>query len=283
MPRGPTILLVDDEENIRITLSQLLEDEGFNVTTAGTITEALTLISQSSFDVLIADLNLGHPSDGFIVVSAMRRMHPDSFTFILTGYPDFETALEAIRQHVNDYLIKPTPVEEMIEKINAALLNRQAHQQSGKAKRVPDVIEENKDLIIEEWIKNVEGHAELMRVKLSDADRRDHVPELLDEAVERAHGRVVGEDRRMAAERHGTLRYKQGYSVPMLVLEARLLQDQIAECVRRNLLTIDMSHLISDLTNTWGTIASELQESTRAFTNEQAGRSVQAISKRSKK
>ena len=157
MPSRPTILLVDDEENIRITLSQLLENNGFNITTAGTVTEALTLISQSPFDVLIADLNLGHPSDGFIVVSAMRRTHPDSLTFILTGYPDFETALEAIRQHVNDYLVKPTPIEEMIEKINAALLNRQAHLQSGKAKRVPDVLEENKDSVIDEWIKNVEG------------------------------------------------------------------------------------------------------------------------------
>jgi DNA-binding response OmpR family regulator len=82
MPSGPTILLVDDEENIRITLSQLLQAQGFDVTTAGTVTQAVTLISQSPFDVLIADLNLGHPSDGFIVVSAMRRMHPGCITFI---------------------------------------------------------------------------------------------------------------------------------------------------------------------------------------------------------
>ena len=122
-----------------------------------------------------------------------------------------------------------------------------------------------------------------MRVKLSGADRKDHIPELLDEAVERARGRIVGEKRRMAAERHGIDRYKQGYSASMLVLEARLLQDEIAECVRQNLLTIDMSHLISDLTNTWGTIVSELQESIRAFTNQQAGRSIQPLSKRSKK
>jgi DNA-binding response OmpR family regulator len=283
MPSGPTILLVDDEENIRITLSQLLQAQGFDVTTAGTVTQAVTLISQSPFDVLIADLNLGHPSDGFIVVSAMRRMHPGCITFILTGYPDFETALEAIRQHVNDYLVKPTPIEELIEKINVALMNRQAHLESGKVKRVPDVIEENKDSVIDKWLKSVAKHAELMGVKLSDADRKDHVPELLDEAVERARGRVVGEERRMVAEQHGIMRCKQGYTVPMLVLEARLLQDEIAECVRRNLLTIDMSHLISDLTNTWGTITAELQESTRAFMNEQGERTLQSVSKRAKK
>jgi DNA-binding response OmpR family regulator len=282
MPSGPGILLVDDEENIRVTLSQLLQTQGFNVTTAGTVAEALTLISQSPFDVLIADLNLGHPSDGFIVVSAMRRLHPDCLTFILTGYPDFESALEAIRQHVNDYLVKPTPIEELIGKINAALVNRQTHLQSGKVKRVSDVIEENKEFVIDEWIKSVKRHTELMRVRLSDADRKDHVPELLDEAVERARGHTVEGGRCAAAEQHGIARYKQGYTVPMLVLEARLLQDEIAECVRRNLLAVDMSHLISDLTGTWGTIASELQESTRAFMSKQAGQTVQTASKRSK-
>jgi ActR/RegA family two-component response regulator len=39
------------------------------------------------FDVLISDLNIGHPADGFVVVSAMRRTQPDTLTFILTGYP----------------------------------------------------------------------------------------------------------------------------------------------------------------------------------------------------
>ena len=120
---------------------------------------------------------------------------------------------------MNDYLIKPTPIEEMIEKINAALLNRQAHLPSGKAKRVPDVLEENRDSVIDEWVRNVEGHTELMRVKLSGIDRKDHIPELLDEAVERARGGLIGEKRRVVAEQHGILRYKQGYSVPMLVLE----------------------------------------------------------------
>jgi hypothetical protein len=130
--------------------------------------------------------------------------------------------------------------------------------------------------------QSVKRHTELMRVRLSDADRKDHVPELLDEAVERARGHTVEGGRSVAAEQHGIARYKQGYTVPMLVLEARLLQDEIAECVRRNLLAVDMSHLISDLTNTWGTIASELQESTRAFMSKQAGQTVQTASKRSK-
>jgi DNA-binding NtrC family response regulator len=108
----PRILVVDDEESIRSMLQLVLQKEGFTVTTVGTVMDALALISHLHFDVLISDLNIGHPADGFVVVSAMRRTQPDASTFILTGYPDFETALEALRQDVGDYLIKGTPARK---------------------------------------------------------------------------------------------------------------------------------------------------------------------------
>jgi len=100
--RKPKILLLDDEENIRLMLGMYLGEQGFAVTTSATVPEALKLISQQDFDVLIADLNVGHAGDGFTVVSAMRRTQPQAVTFILTGYPAFETALEAIRLQVDD-------------------------------------------------------------------------------------------------------------------------------------------------------------------------------------
>jgi DNA-binding NtrC family response regulator len=95
MSGASTVLVVDDEETIRAMLRRVRENNGFTVTAVGTVPEAVALISQSRFDVLISDLNIGHPADGFVVVSAMRRTHPDTLTFILTGYPAFETALDA--------------------------------------------------------------------------------------------------------------------------------------------------------------------------------------------
>jgi len=99
MPQKPRVLFLDDEESIRATLPLMLETYGFAVTSAATVPDALRLISQEKFDVLIADLNVGNPGDGFTVVSAMRRTQPDAVNFILTGYPAFETALEAIREN----------------------------------------------------------------------------------------------------------------------------------------------------------------------------------------
>jgi DNA-binding NtrC family response regulator len=186
MSGASTVLVVDDEETIRAMLRRVLEKGGFTVTAVGTVREALALISQSRFDVLISDLNVGHPADGFVVVSAMRRTQPGTLTFILTGYPAFETALEAMRQHVNDYLIEGTPIKELVEKIKTGLVQGQPRRHLHKTKRVPDVIEENKDVVIAHWLQQVMANDDLRRVELSDADRIDHVPGLLDEAITHA-------------------------------------------------------------------------------------------------
>ena len=268
MPDSSTVLVVDDEESIRTMLRLVLEAEGFIVTTAATVPAALALITQAHFDVLISDLNVGHPADGFIIVSAMRRTHPDSLTFILTGYPAFETALEALRQHVNDYLIKGTPTSELVGKIKTGIASGQLGNRPQKTRRVPDVIEENKDWVIDQWLDRVKANDALRRLDLSDTDRRDHVPGLLEEAVTHARDRFVGLERQRAADQHGALRYHQGYTVPMLILEARLLGDVISECIRRNFLLIDLSNLIVDLTKMTDTFSMELEQSVRAYTNQ---------------
>ena len=76
----------------------ILRQHGYDVTAVGTVNEALAQITSAPFDVLISDLNIGHPGDGFTVVSAMRRTQPTCITLILTGYPGFDSALEAIRE-----------------------------------------------------------------------------------------------------------------------------------------------------------------------------------------
>jgi YesN/AraC family two-component response regulator len=196
----------------------------------------------------------------------MRRAHPDTLTFVLTGYPAFETALEAIRQHVNDYLIKGTPIKELVEKIKTGLVQDQPRHHPYKTKRVPDVIEENKDIVIAHWLQRVMANDDLRRVELSDADRIDHVPGLLDEAITHARNGFVSLHRQKAADQHGTLRYHQRYTAPMLILEARLLQDAVSECIRQNPLVINLSNLVADITKMSDTLSLELEQSVRAFT-----------------
>src|SRR5437762_9527283 len=120
MPQA-TILIVDDEPSIRTTMAAVLEREGYSVFTAANVGSALREIGQRKFDVLISDLNVGEPGDGFTVVSAMRRTQPECVNYILTGYPAFESALEAIRSQVDDYLVKPADINMLVESIRSKL------------------------------------------------------------------------------------------------------------------------------------------------------------------
>src|SRR5579864_8799521 len=120
-PHKTHILLVDDEPGIRLTLSAILKQEGYSVTATATVSEALREINSKEFDALIADLNIGEPGDGFTVVSAMRRTHPACVNFILTGYPAFESALQAIRNQVDDYLVKPADIGQLMRSLKAKL------------------------------------------------------------------------------------------------------------------------------------------------------------------
>src|SRR3954449_7474246 len=136
------ILFVDDEPAIRLSLPAILQMHGFDVTSAGTVSEAIQEISTKSFDVLISDLNIGNPGDGFTVVSAMRRTQPSCVTLIFTGFPTFETALQAIRSQVDDYLIKPAGVDKLVNAIEEHLRSRRPHLLV-PLKRLCNVLREN--------------------------------------------------------------------------------------------------------------------------------------------
>src|SRR5436190_10839300 len=118
------LLFVDDEEGIRETLPLLLQARGFDVRVAASVSEAISEIKTQKFDVLLSDLNIGKDGDGFTVVKAMRRAQPNCVTVLLTGYPGFESALQAIHDEVDDYFVKPAELDSLISTIERKLLAR---------------------------------------------------------------------------------------------------------------------------------------------------------------
>jgi DNA-binding NtrC family response regulator len=258
------VLFVDDEENIRLTLGLFLKSKGFEVTTAATVPEALRLIVQQSFDILIADLNVGHPGDGFTVVSAMRRTHPQAVTFILTGYPAFETALEAIRLQVDDYLTKPTNIESLAGKIRSTLSQpRKEHRI--QAKRLAEVETEHIAAITTQRIELVKKDPRLQHITMSDEDRKDHVPRVLEVAIKISRGEKISGADCQAASQHGLVRRQQNYTVPLLIREGRFLQTAVGRCLQSNLLEIEISYLVADMIAIHETIETLLEESVTAF------------------
>lgn len=260
----PRILFLDDEENIRLMLGMYLQEQGFAVTSAGTVPEALKLITQDSFDVLIADLNVGFPGDGFTVVSAMRRTQPQAITFILTGYPAFETALEAIRLQVDDYITKPTDTDALIHKIREKLEQPKTHHHV-ETRRLSEIIADSVVAISQDWLDLVKKDPEISAIHLTDAERIDHIPRVLEVVLRVSRGQEITDSDRATARDHGVLRRKQGFTVPLLIRESRLLHDAIARCVQSRLLEVQISYLISDLISIHRTKQVLLEESVTAF------------------
>jgi DNA-binding response OmpR family regulator len=264
---NPRLLFVDDENSIRVTLTAILQQEGFDVTACATVPEAIEAINKNQFDVLISDLNVGEPGDGFTVVSAMRRVQPQVITFILTGYPDFESALRAIRSQVDDYITKPADVRNMVQSIRNHLANPKPVHLPIPTKRVSDVLRDNKKQVVDAWCKLVMAEKGLAALKLSRAERVDHLPKILDSIAERIenHPEDPNLETMQAAAQHGAIRFDQGYSIPQIVQEERFLQRVISSTLQAHLLVIDISMLIPDMVAIGECLASQLEESIRAY------------------
>jgi len=241
-----------------------LEEQGFSVRTVATVPEALSLITQEEFDILIADLNVGQAGDGFTIVSAMRRTQPGAVTFILTGYPAFETALEAIRLQVDDYITKPADPDTLVGKIRAKLAEPK-REHYVNSKRLSQVVKENIPEITESWLEAVRADPMLGTIPISDDARTDHIPRVLEVTLRISRGEQIGELDTHSARDHGVVRRKQGYTVPLLIRETRLLDEVIADCMQQNLLVIEISYLIPDMITIHQTIQKLLEESVSAF------------------
>lgn len=265
MESRPRLLFVDDEPNIRTLLSAILKQRGFDVTTASTVSEALNLIATQKFDVLLSDLNIGETSDGFTVVSAMRRTHPDTATFILTGFPAFESALEAIRQQVDDYFVKPANVEAMAGRIMARLNAPPGERTRLKTRRLPQVLHEHREEILASWLESARADARIMSAGLPDKDLADHLPALLDEIIADSSDLRLSRDAMIAAQRHGEVRYQQGCNVVAIIREAHILHGVLCRTVNDNLLSADISFLVTDIMRIGEAVEAFLEESLHAF------------------
>jgi DNA-binding response OmpR family regulator len=118
-------LVVDDEESIRFFLQEALHKAGHIVATASSGEEALDLLKKSPFDLILLDLMLGGRIDGQRVLEAVRWITPETVVVILTAHGSFESALAAIEEGVDGYLLKPAGQEEILRTLEAALARRE--------------------------------------------------------------------------------------------------------------------------------------------------------------
>jgi ActR/RegA family two-component response regulator len=263
------LLFVDDDPKIRETLSQILTMHSFEVACAATVAEALAIITSRPFDVLISDLNIGQPGDGFTVVSAMRRTQPDCLNFILTGYPAFESALQAIRSQVDDYLVKPAKIPELIAAIEQRLSasNREALRPAA-SKRVFEIIREQIRDIAQRLLAAMKAEPGLKALPLSDEQRVYLLEPMLLELANILESSTSGRVNRTmfrSAMLSGRLWQLQGYSIPLTIAAVRLLENVLYELVAENLLSLEISDVIPDIRRLSNGLGLLLEEQVRAY------------------
>ena len=264
MPKN-RILLVDDNEDVRAMFQEGLESHGFEVVSAASVNEALRLISTEDFDVLLSDLHMPDAGDGFTVVSAMRHAHPKAVTLVLSGYPALQEAMSAILLEADEVLVKPIGLSEITEIIQKKLSDPSSRK-AIKKECVATILSRDVDPIIESWLSSVERNEELTALPLNYQERTGHLPLLIGDLVRRLH--LAPNDTvpvSSAARDHGILRRMQGYTVPMMVEESRMLQVSIFNNLQNNLGSVDFSTVLLDVMVIADEVDSQLKQAVLGF------------------
>jgi CheY-like chemotaxis protein len=267
----PRILLADDSESVRLSLKAVLEVNQFLVTTAASVAEAIHLIDTEEFDVLLSDLHMPGAGDGFTVISAMRHKHPDAITLLFTGYPALEEAMNAILLQADEIMVKPMPIPDLIALIREKL-EKHGTRRASNTERVASILEREALTTIAEWLSRVNRDDELTCIPLSDLQRTGHLPTLIRELVHRLRvPRALGTKQvSEGAVEHGRIRCFQGYSIPMVIEESRILQVSIFHTLQTNLSDVDFSLLLIDVMTIADEVDSQLKQTIVSFATETA-------------
>jgi DNA-binding NtrC family response regulator len=123
-PLRGSVLVVDDEQSIRITVGMLLRGEGHAVREAEGVAEAIALVDREAFDLVITDLRLNHPEGGIEVLKAVKRRAPDTEVVFLTAFGSIASAVEAVKLGAFDYRSKPFEPEDLLLVVRKAMERR---------------------------------------------------------------------------------------------------------------------------------------------------------------
>lgn len=139
MDRGARIIVVDDDESIRKTLSAILEDEGYVVDTAESGKEALLKTNANLYNLALIDVRL-LDMEGTELLIRIKETVPRMRKIIITGYPTVHNAIDAVNRNADAYLLKPFDVGKMLFVIREQL--KKQHQETRfSQERVTEFIE----------------------------------------------------------------------------------------------------------------------------------------------
>jgi DNA-binding response OmpR family regulator len=117
------ILVVDDEESLRLSLKFKLKSAGFDVDVATDGEDAVEKLKAKPADVVLLDINMPRMS-GIEALNYIRQTYPKTEAIMLTGFADFSTAIECLKMGARDYLVKPVDTTELVTRVRSLMRSR---------------------------------------------------------------------------------------------------------------------------------------------------------------
>lgn len=147
MSTSHSILIIDDEPNLRRSLGLILQRAGYGITTAGDAAEALHLLQAGAYDLTFLDIKLPD-QNGIQLLPQIRDLYPEMPVVILTAHATLDTAIGAVRLGARDYLLKPVDPESILSRVENILSEE-------KPKRRREITSQIQDLLIE--LRTIDG------------------------------------------------------------------------------------------------------------------------------
>ena len=122
-----SILIVDDDADVRKTLSSILLDEGYCVETVENGKQAIGALEKAYFDLALVDIELPDMK-GTELLLRLKKKQPKMVKIIITGFPSLENAIKAVNEGANGYVLKPFDAEELLKVIRKQLDEKAAEQ-----------------------------------------------------------------------------------------------------------------------------------------------------------
>jgi hypothetical protein len=133
-------------------------------------------------------------------------------------------------------------------------------------------VRQSSALICDKWFEETLKNPEIASLPISKAERIDHIPDLLRELASRMEAKhteaptnILSESGAEAARRHGRTRFDQGYSIPQVLMEARVLQQVLSGTIQSELLNLELSRLVPDAFTVGESLESAIELSIRAY------------------
>ena len=134
------VLIVDDEEDFLETITKRLNKRQVDASGARSGEEALKLLKEKTFDVVILDIKMPGGMDGIEALREIKKIQPLAEVILLTGHASVETSIEGMKLGAFDYLLKPIKLEDLLKKIAQAIEKKDTHDQKQRSAQIKKLL-----------------------------------------------------------------------------------------------------------------------------------------------